>query len=236
LWAFNEEIVARAIHQSRIPLISAVGHEVDFTIADFVADRRAPTPSAAAEMVSGAREDLRSTVASLKGRLHQATHRGLERRRLNLERLANNKAFMVTPNKIRDLQQRFDEEAMRLLQAMRHFSSQIRQREQLLSARLNSLDLRRFILHRRDVLAHGRQRLVSAIKTRLYSERSRFGVVAGKMDALSPLAILGRGYALCRDERGAIIKKAAEVSRGDQVTVTLALGQLDCEVKKITNG
>ena len=108
LWAFNEEVVARAIHRSEIPVISAVGHEVDYTIADFVADMRAPTPSAAAEMVSGAREDLRLTVNSLKSRLVQGIRRGMERRRLSLERLSHNKAFAVAPNKIRDLQQRFE--------------------------------------------------------------------------------------------------------------------------------
>jgi exodeoxyribonuclease VII large subunit len=235
LWAFNEEIVAQAIYQSWIPLISAVGHEVDYTIADFVADMRAPTPSAAAEMVSGAKEDLRSTVISLKGRLVQAARRSIERRCLSLERLAHNKAFMVAPNKIRDLQQRFDEGMMRLSQAMRRFASQIRHREQMLSTRLHALDLHRFIYHRRDVLTHGHQRLVSAIKTGLCAERSRLEVAVGKIDALSPLAILRRGFALCRDEQGAVVKNAAAVSCGDRVTVTLALGQLDCEVKEITN-
>jgi exodeoxyribonuclease VII large subunit len=236
LWAFNEEIVAQAIYQSETPLISAVGHEVDYTIADFVADMRAPTPSAAAEMVSGAREDLRSTVLSLKGRLCQAARRGIERRRLSLERLAHNKAFMVAPNKIRDLQQRFDEGTMRLSQAMRRFASQMRHREQMLSTRLSMMDLRRIMDHKGDTLAHDHQRLVSAIKTLLCAARARFEVAVGKADALSPLAILRRGFALCRDAQGAVVKNAASVSCGDSVKVTLALGQLDCEVKKITGG
>ncbi len=153
LWAFNEEIVARAIYESELPLISAVGHEVDYTIADFVADLRAPTPSAAAEMVSGARDDLRMSVSSLRGRLSQAVRRGLERRRLYLERLAHNKAFTVAPNKIRDLQQRFDEGTLRMSQAMRRFTYEIRHRERVLSTRLNALDLRRIIRHKRDILA-----------------------------------------------------------------------------------
>ena len=232
LWAFNEEIVARAIYQSELPLISAVGHEVDFTIADFVADMRAPTPSAAAEMVSGAREDLRATVASLTGRLFQAVRRGVDRRRLNLERLVHNKAFTVTPNKIRDLQQRFDESAMRLAQAMRHFGYAIRRREQVLSTRLHTLDLRRLIRHKKEILAYTRQGLISGIKTRLNADRARFEFAAGKVDALSPLAILRRGFALCRDATGAIVKNAADVSCGDNVSVTLASGSLECEVKK----
>lgn len=232
LWAFNEEIVAKAIYQSELPLISAVGHEVDFTIADFVADMRAPTPSAAAEMVSGARDDLRATVTSLRGRLFQAIRRGVERRRLNLERLVHNKAFAVAPNKIRDLQQRFDEGAMRLVQAMRHFGYAIRRREQVLSTRLHTLDLRRLIRHKKEILAYSRQRLISGIRTRLNAERARFEYAVGKIDALSPLAILHRGFALCRDATGAIIKNAADVSCGDNVSVTLASGSLECEVKK----
>jgi exodeoxyribonuclease VII large subunit len=237
LWAFNEEIVAQAIYKSERPLISAVGHETDYTIADFVADLRAPTPSAAAEMVSGAREDLRMSVSSLRGRLCQAVRRGIERRRLSLERLAHNKAFTVAPNKIRDLQQRFDENTLRLAQAMHRFTSAIRHRERMLSMRLNTLDLRRFINHRKEILARSRQGLISGIKARLHRGRARFEIAVGKVDALSPLAILQRGFALCRNAQGTIIKSAAAVSRGDRVRVTLASGELDCHVKDtITNG
>ena len=231
LWAFNEEIVAQAIYQSDLPLISAVGHEVDFTIADFVADLRAPTPSAAAEMVSGAREDLRISVSSLKARLVQAVRRGMERRRLNFERLAHNKAFTVAPNKIRDLQQRFDEATLRMAQAMRQFANSVRHREQVLAIRLHKLDLRRLIHHRQEILARNRQGLVSGIRARLHRERSRFQIAVGKIDALSPLAILQRGYALCRDAQGAIVKNAGDVSRGDMLSVTLAQGELECRVE-----
>ena len=235
LWAFNEEIVARAIYQSELPVISAVGHEVDYTIADFVADMRAPTPSAAAEMVSGAREDLRATVLSLGGRLCQAVRRGIERRRLGLERLSHNKAFTVAPNKIRDLQQRFDEGTMRMAQAMRRYASQVRHREQMFSSRLRTVDLRRFIHHKQDSMARSHERLIAGMKTRLQAERSRFGIALGKIDALSPLAILRRGFALCRDAQGAIVKNAADVSCGETVSVTLAVGQLECEVRQITS-
>jgi exodeoxyribonuclease VII large subunit len=234
LWAFNEEIVAQAIYRSELPLISAVGHEVDFTIADFVADLRAPTPSAAAEMVSGAREDLRLSVNSLQGRLGQAMRRGIERRRLNLERLSHNKAFTVAPNKVRDLQQRFDEATLRMAQSMRQFADGIRHREQMISTRLQKLDLRRFIDHKKEILARNRQGLIAGIRARLRNERSRFQVAVGKIDALSPLAILQRGFALCRDAQGNIVKSAADVSLGDKVRVTLAAGELDCRVEDIT--
>ena len=235
LWAFNEEIVARAIYESELPLISAVGHEVDYTIADFVADLRAPTPSAAAEMVSGARDDLRMSVSSLRGRLSQAVRRGLERRRLYLERLAHNQAFTVAPNKIRDLQQRFDENTLRLSQAMRRFTYEIRHRERVLFTRLNALDLSSIIRHKKDILAREYQGLISSAKVRLQHERSRLELAVGKVDALSPLAILKRGFALCRDSKGVIVKRAADVAPGDKVRVTLGSGELDCRIEHISD-
>jgi len=231
LWAFNEEVVARAVHSSELPLVSAVGHEVDFTISDFVADLRAPTPSAAAEMVSGSREDLRISVRSLHGRLHQAVKSGLERRRLHLERLAHNRAFAVAPNRIRDLQQRFDESTLRLYQAVLRFVSDMRHREHMASASLNKLDLGRFILHKREAWARCNQGLVSGIQSCLRRDRARFELAVGKVDSLSPLAILKRGFSLCRDEQGTIIKSAADVSRGDSVQITLSEGELDCLVQ-----
>ena len=125
---------------------------------------------------------------------------------------------------------------MRLTQAMREYALGIRHREQMLATRLQTLDLRRVISHQRDILAHGCQQLISGIKSQLHAGRARFEIAVGKIDALSPLGILQRGFALCRDAEGALIKNAAEVNRGDRVTVTLAVGQLDCEVKSITNG
>lgn len=232
LWAFNEEIVARAIFSSELPLISAVGHEVDYTISDFVADLRAPTPSAAAEMVSGAREDLCAAVNSLKGRMCQSIRRTIERRRLSLERLSNNRAFMLAPNRIRDLQQRFDENSMRMVQAVQRFTNSLRHRERMLATRLVTYDLGRMIHHKSDILARSRRAMIAAIRMRVQRERARLGLAAGKIDALSPLAILKRGFALCRDDAGAIIRNSADVSPGDRVHVSLAAGELDCRVER----
>ena len=203
-----------------------------FTISDFVADLRAPTPSAAAEMVSGAREDLQVSVRSLYGRLRQAIRSGIERRRLHLERLAHNRAFSVAPNRIRDLQQRFDETTLRLHQALQRFVSDRRHREYMASTSLNKVDLSRFILHKKDAWTHCRQRLTAGIQSYLHRNRARFELAVGKMDSLSPLAILKRGFSLCRDEQGVIIKNATDVSRGDSVHVTLSEGELDCLVQE----
>ncbi len=233
LWAFNEEVVARAIHASKIPIISAVGHEVDFTISDFVADLRAPTPSAAAEMVSGAREDLRVTVASLRGRLAQAVRRGIERKRLELERLSRNRAFGIAPNLIRDLEQRFDEAFLRMTQAMREYTAGLRHYRQVLDTRLVKADLRQIICRKGEVLARNRQHLFSLIGACLQKERSRLELAAGRLDALSPLAILQRGYAICKDKQGNILRNAAAVSPGEKVAVRLSSGSLECLVETV---
>jgi exodeoxyribonuclease VII large subunit len=232
LWAFNEEIVARAIHQSRIPVISAVGHEVDFTIADFVADLRAPTPSAAAELVSGVRDDLLSTVNLLSGRLVQAVRIYLERRHFALQRLSKSRAFNVTPNKIRDLQQSFDEAGLRAAQAMLRFGAKLRHREQMLHTRLLKASPGRILARKGDRLVHARQVLISGMRGRLQHSRSRLQLAMEKVNALSPLGILQRGYAICRDEAGGILRDAAAVRPGNMVEVTLAKGGLQCRVEQ----
>lgn len=232
LWAFNEEVVARAIFASGLPLISAVGHETDFTIADFVADLRAPTPSAAAEMVSGAREDLRATVSSLSGRSLQAVRLLIERRRSALERLARNRAFNVAPGKVRELQQRFDEAASQMNQTMARFVTALRHRERVLQMRLIKVDLRQMIARKREIAAGKSNRLQSAVRARLSGWRARFALEVGRINALSPLAILARGYAICRRAQGEILRDAARVAPGDHVAVTLARGEIDCCVER----
>ena len=231
LWAFNEETVARAIYTSRIPVVSAVGHEVDFTIADFVADLRAPTPSAAAEMVSGARDDLLATVRSLESRLAQALRLGLEKRRVALERLARNRAFNVAPNKIRDFQQSFDEAANRVVQAMRDRARELRHSERIAAMRLSKIDLKRVVARGRELLAHEREALGAVARTSLERDRAAFELSAARMNALSPLAVLERGYAICRDQQGSIVLDALAAPQGSMVNVRLARGALDCRVE-----
>jgi exodeoxyribonuclease VII large subunit len=233
LWAFNEEAVARAIYDSQIPLISAVGHEVDFTISDFVADLRAPTPSAAAEMVSGAREDLMASVRSMYQRALQAVRLDFERRRSKLERLAGSRAFNVAPNKIREFQQRFDEAALRLGEGMRRFISAQIHRGQIMHTRLAKLDLRRLVGLSGQVLARHQRQLLACVELRLQRKRSQLELAAGRLYAMSPLAILERGYAICRDAQGSIMKEAARATVGSRVSVKLARGELDCRVNEI---
>ena len=183
-------------------------------------------------MVSGAREDLCAAVNSLKGRMCQAIRRTIEGRRLSLERLSNNRAFMLAPNRIRDLQQRFDENSMRMIQAVQRFMNSLRHRERMLATRLVTYDLGRMIHHKSDILARSRQAMIAAIRVRVQRERARLGLAVGKIDALSPLAVLKRGFALCRDDAGAIVRNSADVSRGDRVHVSLAAGELSCRVEE----
>jgi exodeoxyribonuclease VII large subunit len=232
LWAFNDESLAREVYASRLPVISAVGHETDVTISDYVADVRAPTPSAAAEIVSGTRDDLKATVSSLFGRLLQAVRLHLDRRRLALLQLARNRAFEVAPNKIREFQQRFDEITLRMIQEMRGFVSGTRHRCSLLHTRLSRVDLVREISGRKESVEQNWQLLVSNMRLALQREQSRFELAVGRMDALSPLAILKRGYAICRTESGVILRDAAGVERGDRVDVTLSRGELACRVEQ----
>jgi len=189
LWTFNDERVARAIAASRIPIISAVGHETDFTIADFVADKRAPTPSAAAEMAVPDKRALQAYLNSLIQRLHTAMRRRLEAARSRLELLAGRPELTRPHELLRERRQRVDdleERAQRLL---------------------------------KDVLEHNARLLAAA---------------AAKLDALSPLATLARGYAVpIRPDTGRIVRSGSEVAPGDALRLRMADAELDTVVQRV---
>jgi exodeoxyribonuclease VII large subunit len=186
LWAFNEEIVARAIYASKIPIVSAVGHEIDFTIADFVADHRAPTPTAAAEFILPCKRDLLEQIQVLELQLLKEMEFKLETAKENLNALL--KRLTDPGRKLRENQQRLDELSIDLL---RRFQECVRQSK-------NSL-----------------------------------AELAGRLSALSPLAVLERGYAIAHklpEER--IVKSAAALQAGDLIRVTFAEGQSFCRVEE----
>jgi exodeoxyribonuclease VII large subunit len=208
LWAFNEEVVARAIGGCSVPTISAVGHETDVTIADFVADLRAPTPSAAAEMVVARKDDFWTRIDRLGNRLHTL--------------------FQMRTG---TLGRRTDDTSHQLLRATR---TQIRRRERAYQALRGALERfevgRRFAAVRtRLVAADGR--LQSTVDRRVHAADARFRANAARLESLSPLAVLGRGYAVCWNaDRTAIIRDEAAVSSGEKVHVKLERGELDCVV------
>lgn len=210
LWAFNEEMVARAIAACPVPVISAVGHEVDFTIADFIADLRAPTPSAAAEMVVAAKDDFCVRIDRLTHRLGVAARSSIERRRALIHALTSRRGLAGWQ--------------VRLAMLGRH-AAELRQR-------LEAHDVRRRVASLRGRLDAADRRLAASAQRGHDRADARLRVLAGRLDTLSPLAVLARGYAVCWDESGQrIIRSTDSVAPGDLVRVTLQKGELQCEVK-----
>jgi exodeoxyribonuclease VII large subunit len=207
LWAFNEEPVARAIAASKAPVISAVGHEVDFTIADFVADLRAPTPSAAAELVVREKQVVVDTLAQLHARLERAAARPL-----------------------RDLARRVDELTSGLRRAMRGEMRHVSHRMALAARALRASDPVARVANDRHRLEGLEARLIASLTRRCDRAGLRLRTAVGRLDSLSPLAVLGRGYSLTRTPAGEFVRSARQVRVGDDVRVLLHEGSLDARV------
>jgi exodeoxyribonuclease VII large subunit len=232
LWAFNEEAVARAIAGSKVPIVSAVGHEVDVTIADFVADVRAPTPSAAAELVVREKHALIDALADLHGRLDRATRRRLAREGERVASLAGRRVLTDPARPLRDLERRLDDALRRLRHAGATTLRRAGHRVEIATAGLRAVSPFARLAggrHRLDRLASG---LDGGMSRSLVRSRHRLAALVGRLDSLSPLAVLGRGYSLTRTAAGAIVRDAGQVAPGDAVEVLLARGSLDCRVER----
>jgi exodeoxyribonuclease VII large subunit len=231
LWAFNEEIVARAIHACPIPLVSGVGHETDFTIADMVADARAPTPTAAAEMLSPDQQEWLAQFARFEVRLTTAMQGRLRSRQQHLDWLG---ARLVHPrNRIALLQQSLKSLVQRLYLAQTASQRQARSELQALTARLLQHSPRPRIQALMLNNGHLYSRLVSGMKRRRELAESRLQQLMQNLHTLSPLATLERGYAIVqRPDTGAIVTDAGKIRPGERVQARLARGRLDCLVEK----
>ena len=208
LWAFNEEAVARAIYDSEIPVISAVGHEPDVTIADFVADLRAPTPSGAAELAVPDRAEYALSVRTLDARLHTTAHKQLQARRQRLTTLQERLELRTPANYIAEKRLLLDQMTDRLCAA--------------LPARLMREEQKLTVL---------RQRLLTAGQGGLHRRRLRFAQTVATLDAISPLRVLARGYAVAtRGKRGAVVTDAAALEAGDTLHIRFAKGAANCRV------
>jgi exodeoxyribonuclease VII large subunit len=230
LRAFNDEGLARAIAACPVPVIAAVGHEVDFTIADFVADVRAATPSNAAELVVDRADNFRTRIERASARLGQILRYGAERRRQQTDRLDLRLKQWPVRVVMRDRDRQ--ELTLRLHHAMRDRIGRGAQRIDGLRRRLERRDVRRVVadLTTRIVRADGRLRALATARRIAWQARVR--ALAAQLDALSPLAVLGRGYAVCWNEsRTSIIRSSLAVASGDAVLVTLAEGELACRVE-----
>jgi exodeoxyribonuclease VII large subunit len=226
LAAFNHEGLARTIASSSIPVISAVGHETDFTIVDFVADLRAPTPSAAAELVIRSRQEVEEQLESLHARLGKGIRYRLLIARQNLTELARHTAFARLMDFIHRRQQRRDDLTHRLAEGARRNLENQRRRFEFLSASVRHYDARRVLASMRKDLEARTAALVSGLRSHLRECGIGFERVEAALRALSPLAILARGYALVFDESGVLLKDASQVNAGDQISARLAQGTL----------
>jgi exodeoxyribonuclease VII large subunit len=232
LWAFNEEVVARAIAGCPVPTISAVGHETDFTIADFVADVRAPTPSAAAEMVVARTDDFCARIDRLSHRVESAMAARLHRLESRLRQLEARPGLAGARGRLA-MRGRHAAELTHALQRTMHARLAVQQRAfERLRRALDTFDLRRRLGAVRTRLVAADGRLNAAAARRHHASDARLRSTVARLESLSPLAVLGRGYAVCwNEERTRIIRDADSVAAGDRVRVALQRGELECEVR-----
>jgi exodeoxyribonuclease VII large subunit len=231
LWAFNEEVVARAIAGCPVPTISAVGHETDVTIADFVADMRAPTPSAAAEIVVARKDDFWARIDRLGQRVETLMQGRLHRIRARIGAIESRSGYAGFATRVAMRARRADDLSHQLLRAVRAGLGRRERGYQALRLALERYDVRRRFATIRTQLVGVDGRLKASADRRLHVADARLRGAAARLESLSPLAVLARGYAVCWNaDRTAIIRDAAAVERGDRVHVKLERGQLECEV------
>jgi exodeoxyribonuclease VII large subunit len=233
LAAFNDETLARTIAASALPVISAIGHETDFTIADFVADLRAPTPSAAAELVIESKHQLGEHLFHLQQRLARAARYRLLLAKGQLNELAQHGAFVRIQDLISRRGQRLDELTYRLASGYQRQLRESHRRLDVASARVRHFDFRRSLAITRSQLEAGCDAVVRAMRGRISGHHSQVNQLFAKLDALSPVNILERGYALVFDARGALIKDASQVSAGERISARVAKGTIAAEVKGV---
>jgi len=220
---------------SHIPVISAVGHETDFTICDFVADLRAPTPSAAAEIVIRCKQELQESVSALRQRLRRAVQYTLLRQRQNLISLEKNRVFARMEDAVSRRQQRVDDLRFRLESLMRARLGDASRRLDLAASRLGQRDLRQQLSTQRRELVSRLQALAAATERYLMHHRARLEQASGKLHALSPVAILERGYSLLFDSQGTLVKDISQLKTGDSILARLAHGEVDARVESVRN-
>jgi exodeoxyribonuclease VII large subunit len=232
LAGFNNEGVARAAAGSEIPIISAIGHETDFTIMDFVADLRAATPSAAAEMVIRSRQEIEESAVGLHNRLQRAMRYHLAIARQHVVEATQRGAFARMMDLINQRQQKVDELSFRLERTEKSKLEACRRRWEGASAAVRHYDARRVLSGMRHELDARIASMATLARSLVLQRRGRIETLQGQITALSPVAILDRGYALVFDSKGRLLKDPAQVFPGEQIRARVAKGEIVAKVEK----
>lgn len=230
LWTFNEESVARAIAASPVPVVSAIGHETDVTIADFVADLRAPTPSAAAEMIVCTRQELLDRIDGARARSVRSIQFRLSVLTRRLQEQAIGRAQSLLQRSLSRRSQRLDDADDRLQDGIRDALARRERRRKLLEDRLLYFDLRPRLRRDRERLNSGSFRLVAAIRQDLNTRGRRFETLTARLSQLNPRLVLSRGYAIVLNDAGAIVRAAEDAVPGSAVRILLEKDALTAQI------
>ena len=236
LWCFNEESVVRAIYAANTPIISAVGHEIDFTLADFVADVRAPTPSAAAELVVREQQTLADRIQNSDRRIRRALMARLENVRTRIDRLRASGVFRRPEELLRSARQRTDDARMSVIQALRTRAIDSRHALEKAVRALALLSPVVQVARAHERLASKRRHLVGVGAEISRRRRARLQTLAAQLDALSPLAILGRGYALAWASDEQLVRSSTQLSRGERIRLRFGDGGAEATIDTTSEG
>ncbi|GAA0346129.1 exodeoxyribonuclease VII large subunit [Bacillus carboniphilus] len=234
LWAFNDEKVARTISDAKIPVISAVGHETDYTISDFVADLRAPTPTGAAELAVPLLEELHQRVNERKVRLSRAIMNKVKVERIHLKKITNSYAFRSPKRLYIQKLEKVDRLHESLKREMVRMISKKNEQRIMFTDRLQRTSPREMIKQKNSEINKLQKDLQKGMAVKIDTKKHQFSSMIQTLNALNPLAIMDRGYSLAYNEKGSIVKSIQSIKKGDNIQVNLQDGTLSCQVQNIT--